>query len=166
MNTIKQQIADDHKRFSRHYQEILHRHSRLIFSINQSSTDQDMTEGFDYFLSFEKVNVAVRNRAYLYLEKYGDFTVRSRSLNGGKTEINKVREGCGDIYLYAWQNQQGSNLHTYLLLDLNRFRESGLAFQEKKHINNSDGTCFFSYTMQELYRSDCILCLNKFRADN
>ena len=125
-----------------------------------------MTEGFDYFLSFEKVNVAVRNRAYLYLEKYGDFTVRSRSLNGGKTEINKIREGCGDIYLYTWQNQQGNNLHTYLLLDLNRFRESELAFKEKKHINNTDGTCFFSYTMQELYRADCILSLNKFRADS
>jgi hypothetical protein len=165
MNAIKQQIAEDHRRFSRHYQEILHRHSRLIFSISQSSEEQDMKEGFDYFLSFNKVNIAVRNRGYYYLDKFGDFTIRSRSMNGGKTEIDKIREGCGDIYLYVWQNKKGTNLHTYLLIDLNKFRDSGLADKDKKYVKNTDGTCFFSYTIQELYRADCVLALNKFRLE-
>lgn len=155
-------VKNDHAKFHRHYQEILHRNSRMLFTVDQSSIKQDREQGFDYFLSFNKVNVAVRNRSFEYYQRFADFTIRSESKYGLPTEIDKIRNGCGDIYLYVWQNKEGTNLHTYLLVDLEKFRESGLAFAEKRHIRNRDGTKFYSYTIQELFRADCLLALNKF----
>ena len=159
---IEQQIADDHRRFSRHYEEILHRHSRLIFSLSQSTSEQDMTEGFDYAITFDKVQIAVRNRAYKYFADYGDFTIRAQSKMKNKTEIHKIKEGCGDVYLYAWKNQHDTNLYCYLLIDLNKLRSSGVLYKNRRLIPNIDGTKFISITLHELHKADCILAYDKF----
>lgn len=162
MNTIEAQIAEDHAKFHRHYHECLKRNARHLMVLNQSSNEEDMTECFDYSVSIAGAKVAVRNRLNKYLRRYGDFTIRSRSQFGGKTEIDKIREGLGDFYLFTWQTEDERSIEYYIIVDLGIFRSSGLAFSERQERSNGDGTKFISFTLDELSRNGCLVVASKF----
>lgn len=166
------EIVSEDKRWMRHYQECLMRNVRSISGINQSTAEQDMTEGFDYVFDWASKKIAVRRRAYSYYKRFGDFTIRSSSYYGGTTEIHKIRDGFGDVYLYVWEDKicekpdkngkKRIKIYYFLIVDLHQFRESGLAFQERKMTNNGDGTGFVSYSVEELFKADCLLACEKF----
>jgi hypothetical protein len=83
--------------------------------------------------------------------QYGgdDFTIRSRSQNGGETEIDKIMSGWGDLYFYGWANKSETDIESWYLGDIkavrkfifNGFRrhEQGLPYPWKEIINK-DGT--------------------------
>lgn len=160
VQTITEQITQDHIKFHRFYQEIISRHIRYIFKARQSTPEQDMKEGFDYAITIDKTNIAVRNRKHKYLQ-YGDLTIRTKARGNGKTEIDKIKEGCGDIYLYTWQTENGKSIDSYLLVDLEKLRISGL-LEETNELKNGDNTKFCSISIQELRDKDCIITYTKF----
>ncbi len=159
---ISESIRLDHFKYKDDYLEILKRHPQYFFSMRQATPSQDMKEGFDYALSIDKTDIPVRNRKHKYLS-YGDFTIRSKSYYGFETEIDKIRKGFGDIYLYAWKTEDESSIHTYMLIDLNEFRNSGLSDQIRMPMSNPDKTQFFHYSISELRKSGCLISLSRYK---
>ena len=69
--------------------EILKQNLFIITSINVASEYEDTRQCTDFTIKIAGGDVAVRIRK---VEEFHDFTVRSRSENGGKTEIDKIKE--------------------------------------------------------------------------
>lgn len=137
-----------------------------LFSMQKASAKDDMEKGFDFVFTMGDITVPVRVRTPSC--KFRDFTIRSKSRHGFKTEIDKLREGFGDVYFYGWTKwEQGQEvIIEWCLINLNRFRESGLANIEKPQTSNGDGTCFINYKLKELEENHCIIASYKPPAQN
>lgn len=91
---------------------------------------EDMRENTDYWFMIDSRRIAARIRnLYDYWNKsdgiqWGDeWTIRSSRPNGTKTELEKIIEGKGHIFVYAWGDASLSNpLPAYVFIDLNQFR--------------------------------------------
>ena len=98
-------------------------------------------------LSF-KINsgdIAVRIRRDT---NFRDITIRAFN-NGHKTELDKIREGYCDWYLYIWT--QNNRIVEWIFLDVNLIRASGLFNNDRKVTMNKDNcTGFIIYTIYEL----------------
>lgn len=90
---------------------------------------------------------------------YRDLTIRSISRNGGKTELQKLREGFGDWYIYCWTNEK-QQINEWMLINLNCVRESGLLGIYREDIPNGDGTFFRVVSFTELRLNKCITSYN------
>lgn len=75
-------------------------------------------------LTLEAYRIGCRVRKYPYFDRYGhQFTIRaSRPRTGYKTEFEKIREGWGDFFLYAFSDPGGTFLFDWTLVDLSAFR--------------------------------------------
>lgn len=87
---------------------------------------------------------------------YRDWTIRSRAKYGNKTEIDKLKEGFADWYLYGWGDGKG-NILEYILVDLHRVRQFKLLDKPRSHTPNGDGTYFIAIPIGELIMHDCIV---------
>ena len=67
-----------------------------------------------------EVSVRIRDNKY---KRYQDLTVRSRSKNGGKTEIDKILEGKAQIYFYAYMNKEENDLEEINICDIEYFKK-------------------------------------------
>lgn len=160
LNAIEKFIHDDHLKFGRHYEEILCRESRHIIKNRQATRSEDMTEGFDYAITLDKTNIAVRTRSHDYL-KFHDFTIRCEN-NGWKTELEKIKSGAGDLYLYCWKTEDGKSIKKYWLIDLHILRSSGVLDKQRSVMLNGDGTKFISISSDELFKSNALLASDTF----
>ena len=86
------------------FKDILRRNSMNFLSLEVSNEYKDTQEATDMLIKIEGGDVALRVRNPSC--KFRDFTIRSRSKYGGKTEIDKLKEGFGDWYLYVWGRQR------------------------------------------------------------
>lgn len=161
MNQIIETELERTRRFLPTIAKLLNRNAYRFFSIREATKKEDMQEGFDFMLTAEAAQIAVRIRRPNC--RYRDLTIRAETKYGGKTEIDKIREGKGDMYFYAWTENQltGERLSSYMIVDLSLFRSSGLAFTQKSKTSNGDGTGFFSYTKDELDAAGCLLIYEK-----
>lgn len=126
----------------------------IFTKFREATPKEDMELGFDAVLSFPDVKIPIRIRKNIYL-KYMDLTIRSKCRSGGKTEIHKIMEGFGDFYFYAWSDETNLNtsnnrIVTYMILDLNVFRNTIIDKPSTKDIPNGDGTYFNCYSRQQL----------------
>jgi len=114
--------------------------------------DADMNRATDMVVSVKGGDVAVRVRRPRY--NYRDLTIRARA--GGKTEIDKIREGFARWYLYGWTNGDG-RLAEWMLVDLDKVREHEL-LSGRRVIDNRDGrTGFIAIPAEELLAKGCIV---------
>lgn len=114
--------------------------------------DADMNRATDMVVSVKGGDVAVRVRRPRY--NYRDLTIRARA--GGKTEIDKIREGFARWYLYGWTNGDG-RLAEWMLVDLDKVREHEL-LNGRRVIGNRDGrTGFIAIPAEELLAKGCIV---------
>lgn len=146
-----------------------------MFKIKLSTNHEDTNMSFD--MSFGDVQVSVRLRDYKFREErywvwddvengFGKLypkktrrqvtalTIRTRSKAGYKTEINKLQEGMGQLYLYGILNKEGDNIDGWWLIDINKVREHLL---EGIYKVNPDGTQFRVYSHSMLERYGCII---------
>lgn len=142
------------------FKEILKMNSMNFLTLKVSSYAKDTQEATDMVVEIEGGDVALRVRDANIA--FRDLTIRSRSKNGGKTELAKLKEGFGDWYLYGWGSQR--RIDEYILVDLERVRKFGILDVERKHIPNGDGTTFVSIPIGELEMCGCII--NKSLSDN
>ena len=108
--------------------------------IDTSTYKQDTEEAFDLITLPTAKKIACRVRDYDKYNKFMDeFTIRSRTKYGKKTEIHKIKEGFGDWMFYGFGKNK--RVLKYSIIDLNVFRENveHISFQ---NIKNNDGTEF------------------------
>lgn len=155
-------IKKDNDVFKSKYQDIIFDNLNLILKslnkeLEQSNFKQDTEEATDYTLSINQIRFSVRNRKYKY-KKYKDITIRCISNKNNKTEIDKIKEGCCDVYLYCWQTEEGNDIDSYVLVDLNKLRRSNiLSVRRKTHPNTNDNTKFINISIDELDESNCLI---------
>lgn len=135
------------------FKEILKRNSMHFLSLEVSDEQKDTQEATDMIIKIEGGDVALRVRDAS--KPYRDLTIRSKSKYGGRTEIDKIRDGFGDWYLYGWGN--GGYVKEYILVDLDKVREFGL-LEGRREIPNYDGaTRFINIEIGELQMCGCII---------
>lgn len=116
---------------------IIAKHANHIVNIEIAEPEADMKYATDMIVEVNNGHVAVRIRRSVY--SYRDLTIRSYK-NGYKTELDKLKEGYADWYLYAWENKTQSGLAEYILIDLEIARP--LFFMDLQEKTNNDGTKF------------------------
>jgi hypothetical protein len=134
--------------------EILRQNAMKIVKIEAATPDEDMKQSTDLKVNIKGGDVAARvRRPY---RTFRDLTIRAYK-NGNKTEIDKLREGYADWYLYAWENEFGT-LSEWILVDINKMRSSGLLFEQRTVRMNGDGrTGFVTYSIEELVRCGALV---------
>jgi len=158
MNRSQQISTSIHELNSRHFQtirKILTRNCHIFTAFKEATPQQDMEEGFDSVFSFPDVKIPIRIRSNQYL-KYRDITIRSRSYHNKKTEIDKIREGKGDYYFYAWENKNNS-IACYCIFDIAKFISSGLIDNPTSKKRNNDGTEFYTYSIEDMIKNDTMV---------
>lgn len=151
----EQRIKSDN--YLESFKDILERNSMHFLSLEVSDYEKDTQEATDMLIKIEGGDVALRVREPSCL--YRDLTIRSRSRWGYKTELDKLKEGFGDWYLYGWGNGYGI-VKEYILIDLHKLREFNLLNITRREISNGDGTKFISIPIGELQMYGCIVTMN------
>jgi hypothetical protein len=132
------------------------------FTSIQASTDyEDGNLSFDLTFNMN-LHVSVRIRKYQY-KKFNDLTIRSRSTHGNKTEIDKIKEGMGQIYFYAYMNDKETKLTDVYIVDVNSLRtlyNHGLYVNRK----NNDPTEFMAFDFKQINMYNGLLY--KYEYDN
>lgn len=133
---------------------ILSRNAIRFIGIEVAQDADDTQESTDMVISVNNGRVAVRVRRPSCA--FRDLTIRSRSFGGGTTELEKLRAGFGDWYLYCWTNSD-SQISEWILVDINKMRSTGLLNKSKKDIPNGDGTFFVAFDKVELRMNHCLI---------
>lgn len=131
---------------------------------------QDMEEATDLILFVEGGTMAVRVRRHKYWTKNNDdpeWSVRFRSRQNKKTEIDKLREGLADWYFFAYSQDDKSELAAWWLVDLSQVRDNGLlddleswqlaSLGWRGPYSNSDGSAGAYFPFDKLEQLGCIL---------
>lgn len=133
--------------------DIIKSNAMHIIDVSVSTPEDDMQRATDLKITISAGDVAVRIRRSQY--NFRDITIRAYK-NGYKTEIHKLREGCGDFYLYAWENKQQCGFDEYVLFDINKARS---VFMEDREIKmNKDGNSgFVAYSIFDIFAQGAII---------
>lgn len=129
--------------------------------IKEAPALEDQKRNTDFMvLELGAVRVACRIRRWEQLvgdPRYGDeFTIRAKRPSGADTELAKLVSGWGNYIFYAFANEAGDDLASWLLGDLNVFRlwhsrALSLGKQPWVERSNHDGSSKFRiYTISDL----------------
>lgn len=135
---------------------------------------EDTKQATDMVIHMEHgLTIGVRIRRHMTGKRYRDFTIRSKSFGGGKTELDKLREGWGDWYFYAWEDHTG-RLNEWVLVSLKALRDGKAFDKQRREIPNTDGTKFVALSLAELRQYKALVagevsengyCFNMYRAE-
>ena len=123
------------------------------FVVNESSEIEDTKLSFDLYFSAD-IQISVRIRSFKY-RTYNDITIRSRSKNGGLTEIDKLIDGKGQIYFYGVLSENEETIIKYILFDIDKIRDK--LKDNGIERTNADGTKFKCYTFKFLGENNSII---------
>lgn len=141
-------------RYLKDIARILKANAGRLIAIKVAPMTNDLEQATDLVISIEGGDVAVRVRRDC---KYRDLTIRAWRRSGTKTEIDKISSGFGRWYLYAWTDSKGK-IVDWILVDLDKFRNSGLLEDNRRIIPNPDKrTGFKVYTINELSKNNCLI---------
>jgi|GEM_PF-1830777 len=132
--------ADGHMRA---IANVLQQNAMHLLSVHVAPAQRDLKKATDIIVTIDGGDVAVRIRRAEYRGKYRDLTIRSWRRGGVKTELDKLKEGFCDWYLYGWSDGHGG-LADWFLVDLNKLRESGL-LEDAPFKSNHDSRTGFVY---------------------
>jgi len=119
------------------------------YKFRPSTSEEDSNLSFDLVFNLN-FTISVRIRKFRYIN-YNDMTIRSKSKNNGKTEIDKIMEGKAQVYFYAYMNQKEDDLIKVRIADVDAIRK--LTFvKDYKHKKNNDNTEFFAYNFKDIER--------------
>jgi len=137
--------------------DIIKQNADVFLEFRKANYEQDTKQATDMVIDIQGTTVAVRVRRPNC--KFRDLTLRAKTGYNGKTEIDKIREGFGDWYLYAWEDSPGV-INEWMLIDLDKLRKSELLKLERFQ-SNGDGTGFYWYKQSELNQCGCLLRSDK-----
>ena len=128
-----------------------------VLSIASDETDRKYATDLEVKLIGGTIAVRVRKPC-----RFRDLTLRALLASGTKTELAKIKEGYAFRYFYAWTDARG-NIAEWMLLDLDKLRQSDVLNQPYPLRPNGDGTSFIAIPLETLRRSGCVIAclLNK-----
>lgn len=128
--------------------QILLSNARSLLNMREGTFREDTRESTDLkVLVVDGGTIAVRLRKPSC--SFRDLTIRAMHPRADTTEIHKIREGFGRWYFYGWVDDNNI-IAEWILVDLDLFRDSGMAAEEREYIINPDGTEFHSYSIAEV----------------
>lgn len=152
----------DFKWQERYYQivrRILKDNAMHIIKIDVADDDADMKQATDFVVSVRGGTVAVRIRRNI-ANYYKDLTIRSTRPSGHETELQKIKNGFGDYYLYLWTENQ--TVADWWLVDINGMRKARMFDVPRKEIWNRDGSsAFIAFTLEELKKIGALISAMK-----
>lgn len=132
---------------------ILLENALYFLTVQIADEKQDLSEATDMIVIGNQSRIAVRLRRAAY--GYRDLTLRAERSSGVTTELDKVRAGFSDFYLYGWTNE--SRIQDWMLVDMNHLRASGLLQRNLRIIPNRDKrTGFIAIPYSVLRHAGCI----------
>jgi len=112
--------------------------------LNESTEMEDTKLSFDAITSIG-TKVSIRIRKLKYFDRFKDVTIRRVSMNGGKTELDKLKDGLGEMYFFAWADDEGIKHFIYYSIDkLRPYLDYGT------DENNPDGTGLRCFSFKKL----------------
>jgi len=124
-----------------------------LININQSTSYEDSNLSFDMILSID-LQISVRLRKYKY-RIYNDITIRSQSMKHGLTEIDKLKNGCGNIYFYGYMDTTEMKIIKWLLFKIDPIRN--LLDNCGNEYTNIDGTKLKTYSFGFLRKNKSLI---------
>jgi len=116
------------------------------------STDEEDTKlSFDMVCNID-ILISIRIRKNKF-KVYNDLTIRSRSKNNGKTEINKIKDNKSKKYFYAYMNEEENLLEKIRIVDVETIKKLTIKQKYQKRKNN-DGTEFNTYLFSEIKKEN------------
>lgn len=116
------------------------------------STDEEDTKlSFDMVCNID-ILISIRIRKNKF-KVYNDLTIRSKSKNNGKTEINKIMDNKSQIYFYAYMNEEENLLEKIRIVDVATIKKLTIKEKYQKRKNN-DGTEFNTYLFSEIKKEN------------
>tara|TARA_B110000259_G_scaffold182221_1_gene225488 strand:+ start:1262 stop:1741 length:480 start_codon:yes stop_codon:yes gene_type:complete len=116
------------------------------------STDEEDTKlSFDMVCNID-ILISIRIRKNKF-KVYNDLTIRSRSKNNGKTEIDKIMDNKSQIYFYAYMNEKENSLEKIRIVDVETIKKLTIKEKYQKRKNN-DGTEFNTYLFSEIKKEN------------
>ncbi len=127
----------------------------FLFNVGVATFQQDVKQATDMVMSVTgQKAVAVRLRRAAY--PYRDLTLRAERSSGATTELDKIKQGYGDCYLYGWTHDL--SISEWMLIDLHQLRTSGLLDAPRFLISNLDRrTRFIAISYATLREYGCVL---------
>lgn len=117
------------------------------FIISDASFEEDATQNTDLIvLKHDDIRVACRVRRYEYVIRYGyQFTIRYDRPMGTKTEFQKILDGWGTYFFYAFAGKTDDVFEKWFIGDLDVFRTfiSGHPDYARHAIENIDNSSRF-----------------------
>lgn len=142
--------------FVEEVRDILKSQSMNIVKIEIATPEEDMKQCTDMKIKITAGDIAVRIRRENC--KYRDLTIRAYN-QGYETEIDKLRKGFGDWYLYAWVKD--NSINEWVLVDINKLRDNG-CFSGSRPIqmNKDKKTGFIKFSIKELIYYNALIATN------
>jgi len=134
---------------------ILENNAKYLLNVRISGEEKDKTEATDLQLKTDGGDIAVR---ILREKKYNTFTIRSYRSSGSKTELAKLKEGYCRWYFFGWCKDD--KLSEWIIIDVNKLRESGLLDAYETIMNKDQTTGFIAIPLKDLSFHDCIVAFN------
>jgi hypothetical protein len=125
-----------------------------LAEIRVASLEKDRANATDFEVTLSGGTIAVRLRRWGC--KFRDLTIRAQRDSGAKTELAKIKEGYAYRYFYGWEDQN-RKIAEWILVNLDKVRETGLLEKQRKLWPNGDGTYFISIDLRELYDAGCLI---------
>lgn len=137
-------------------QRVLTANACHLINIEVANPQADMKRATDFHVFTKVGDIAVRIRRHPCT--WRDWTVRYSRPSGAKTEYEKLKEGYGDFYLYAWEGNTPLRFQDWVLIDLHLVRACGALCRGSLDRNKDGSSNFLSIPVRRL--GDCIVATN------
>jgi hypothetical protein len=155
---MNQQVRQDfnwQERFYPFVKKVLADNAIKIVCIEVAPPEQDMKQATDFIVHIKGGMVAVRIRRDV-ANNYRDLTIRSKRPSGVETELQKIKKGFADFYLYIWTSKD--SIIDWWLVDINKMRIAGLFDAPRREIWNKDkSSAFIAIAINELQRVGALI---------
>jgi len=119
-------------------------------NLEPSTYKEDTELSFDAKINNKQFSIRIRKHKYI---KYPDLTIRSKSKNNKKTEIDKIMDGLAQVYFYAYMDKEDNFLVKVRIVNVTSIRKLTQKNKFKKRKNN-DGTEFNVYLFSDIKKEN------------
>jgi hypothetical protein len=119
----------------------------------RSSTNYEDTKlSFDLVFNFNfTISIRIRQNKFV---KFNDLTIRSRASGGGRTELDKIKDGLAQVYFYAYMDINEDSLEKVRIANVDAIRQLILKDKFKGPIPNGDGTEFIALKFKDILENN------------